>query len=48
MSMNKPKRLNVNLSTTRFNKLKKYAELKEKNMTQTIEEWIDTFNTTTD
>lgn len=41
MSMNKPKRLNVNLSVKRFDKLKKYAESKEKNMTQVIEGWID-------
>jgi len=41
MSMNKPKRLNVNLSIRRFDKLKKYAESKEKNMTQVIEDWID-------
>lgn len=41
MSMDKPKRLNVNLSIKRFEKLKAYAESKEKTLTQTIEEWID-------
>ena len=41
MSMDKPKRLNVNLSIKRFAKLKKYCESKEKSMTQIIEDWID-------
>lgn len=41
MSINKPKKLNVNLSIRRFDQLKKYAELKEKNMTQLLEDWID-------
>lgn len=41
MSMDKSKRLNANLSVKRFNKLKKYAESKEKNLTQVIEDWID-------
>jgi len=39
--MDKPKRLNVNLSIKRFEKLKEYAQSREKTLTQTIEEWID-------
>ena len=37
----KPKRLNIRLSDKRYEKLKKYAESKEKDMTQVIEDWID-------
>lgn len=41
MSTMKPKRLNIRLSQKRYDKLKKYADSKEKDMTQIIEDWID-------
>jgi hypothetical protein len=37
----KPKRLNIRLSENRYEKLKKHAKSKEKEMTQLIEDWID-------
>ena len=41
VSTMKAKRLNVRLSEKRYDKLKKYADSKEKEMTQLIEDWID-------
>ncbi|MCX7595173.1 MAG: hypothetical protein N2235_15720 [Fischerella sp.] len=37
----KEKSLRFRLSERRYNKLKLYAETKEKTMTQLIEDWID-------
>jgi hypothetical protein len=39
--MLKPKRLNIKLSIKRFEKLKRYAESKEKTMTEIVDAWID-------
>lgn len=41
VSTMKSKRLNIRLSEKRYDKLKKYADSKEKEMTQLIEDWID-------
>jgi hypothetical protein len=37
----KSKRLNIRLSEKRYDKFKKYADSKEKDMTRIIEDWID-------
>ncbi|MBW4590667.1 hypothetical protein [Aetokthonos hydrillicola] len=37
----KAKGLHVRISERRLNKLKSYAQAKEKTMTQLIEDWID-------
>ena len=39
--MMKAKGLHIRISERRLNKLKLYAESKEKTMTQLIEDWID-------
>jgi hypothetical protein len=41
MSTDKPKKLNVNLSVKRFEKLKRYAAHCERQMTQLVQDWID-------
>lgn len=42
----KDKNLHIRLSEKRLNKLKTYAENKEKTVTQLIEDWIDRLPTT--
>jgi len=37
----KKKQLNLRIEEGRLEKLKRYAELKKKTMTQLIEDWID-------
>jgi hypothetical protein len=41
VSTMKPKRICVRLSQKRYDKFKGYADSKEKEMTQLIEDWID-------
>ena len=41
VSTMKPKRIGIRLSQKRYDKFKKYADSKEKDMTQLIEDWID-------
>jgi hypothetical protein len=41
MSIDKSKRFNANLSQKRLDKLREYAESKDKKMTAVLEDWID-------
>lgn len=41
MSVKSEKRLSVRLSERRLNKLREYAELQEKSITQVVSDWID-------
>ena len=47
MSTIKEGRLNVRLSANRLNKLRAYAESREKTVTSIVEDWIDKLTTKT-